>query len=85
MSLNFVQYRELLKDITIGKQLLTAVYLHESVLESLPKTLAKHFAQVVISLEIDDADWNIIKFFERDHKITLLYKGTGVICPLVFK
>jgi len=73
MSLDFLQYKEYLKKLEIGKQLPTAIYIHESTLDTLPKELAKHFAQIVISFELDDEDWNIIKFFKRDYKISLLH------------
>lgn len=70
--MEFRDFKELVKQIPIGKQLPDAVYLHESALHVLPKQLGAHLAKAVIDLELDEKDWNILKFFKRDHKITLL-------------
>lgn len=70
--MEFHAFKELVKKIPVGKQLPDAVYIHESALSSLPKHLGKHFAQAVIKHKLDQFDWNVIKFFKRDHKFTLL-------------
>ena len=70
--MDFSEYKLLVKEISIGKQLPDAVYLHESVISSLPKRLGAHLARALIDLELDDKDWNILKFFKRDHKVALL-------------
>jgi len=70
--MEFREYKELVKSIPLGKQLPDAVYLHESALSALPPKLGKRMARAVIDLGLDEEDWNIIKFFKRDHKFTLL-------------
>lgn len=70
--MEFKEYKELVKQIPIGKQLPDAVYLHESAIGVLPRQLGAHLARAVIDLELEDKEWNILKFFKRDHKITLL-------------
>jgi len=70
--MEFRVYKELVKAIPVGKQLPDAVYLHESALELLPRELGKHMARAVVDLGLDEEDWNIIKFFKRDHKLALL-------------
>ena len=71
--MNFSEYKSLVKQISIGKQLPDSVYLHELAIDSLPKQLGSHLARALIDLELDDKDWNILKFFKRDHKVTLLH------------
>ena len=70
--MEFKEFKELVKQIPIGKQLPDAIYLHESALDVLPKPLGAHLARAIIDLELEDKDWNILKFFKRDHKVALL-------------
>ena len=71
--MEFREYKELVKSIPVGKQLPDAVYLHESALHTLPRALGRRLARVVVDLGLDGEDWNIIKFFKRDHKLALLH------------
>ncbi|HDL01689.1 MAG TPA: DNA phosphorothioation-associated putative methyltransferase [candidate division Zixibacteria bacterium] len=70
--MEFKEYKELVKQIPAGKQLPDAVYIHETAIDVLPRQLGAHFARAVIDLELENEDWNIIKFFKRDHKFALL-------------
>lgn len=70
--MEFREYQALVREIPLGKKLPDAIYLHESALEQLPAKLAKHVAQTIIGLALDERDWNIVKFSKNDHKITLL-------------
>lgn len=73
MTLEFREFKLLVKEIPVGKQLPDALYIHESAIDVLPKALGRHIAKAVIDLSLEDEDWNIIKFSKRDHKITLLH------------
>ncbi|MCY4641133.1 MAG: DNA phosphorothioation-associated putative methyltransferase [Gammaproteobacteria bacterium] len=73
MSLQFREFKSLIKEIPVGKQLPDAVYIHESAIDTLPKALGRHIAKAIISLSLEDEIWNVIKFSKRDHKITLLH------------
>lgn len=73
MSLEFIQYKDYVKELNIGKKLPNAVYIHETALDSIPISLAKHLAQNILDLKLENDNWNIIKFFKRDHKVALLY------------
>ena len=74
--MEFKEYKEIVKNIPVGKQLPDAVYIHESAIDTLPKKLGAHFAQTIIELGLEDENWNILKFLKRDHKVTLLnYPG----------
>lgn len=70
--MEFREYQALVREIPLGKKLPDAIYLHESALEQLPARLAKHIAQTIIGLALDEREWNIVKFSKNDHKITLL-------------
>jgi hypothetical protein len=70
--MEFTHYKELVKTISVGKELPDAVYVHQVALDSVPIELAAHLARVVVSLKLDKKQWNIVKFFKRDHKVALL-------------
>jgi len=70
--MDFIEYKSLVKEVVIGKQLPDAVYLHESAICTLPKKLGIHLARSLIDLKLDVKEWNILKIFKRDHKVTLL-------------
>ena len=72
MTLEFREFKLLVKKIPVGKQLPDAVYIHESAIDTLPKSLGRHIAEAVIGHGLENQSWNVIKFFKRDHKITLL-------------
>jgi DNA phosphorothioation-associated putative methyltransferase len=74
--MDFVEYKTLVGIIPVGKKLPDAVYLHESALDALPEALATFLARVVAALDLDQAPWNLVKFFKRDFKLALLnYPG----------
>lgn len=70
--MNFQSYKTLVSTISVGKQLPDAIYLHETALDTLPVELAAHVARATATLGLDRKEWNILKFFKRDHKVALL-------------
>ena len=70
--MKFAEYKKLVSSIPYGKSLPDSIYIHESAIDILPKQLGAHFARAIIDLELDDKNWNILKFFKRDHKVALL-------------
>ena len=70
--MEFRSYKELAHILTVGKQLPDAVYVHTSALDTVPLELAAHIARAVTALGLDQKEWNIVKFFKRDHKVALL-------------
>jgi len=70
--MEFRDYKDLVAAIPLGKRLPDAVYLHESALPSLPAVLAQTLASAIVQFDLDDQEWNIVKFFRRDYKIALL-------------
>jgi DNA phosphorothioation-associated putative methyltransferase len=70
--MNFVTYKNHIKQLTHGKALPTAVYLHKTALsEALPNELYDFISSTIENLRITD-DWNILKLYKRDFKIALL-------------
>jgi DNA phosphorothioation-associated putative methyltransferase len=70
--MDYKSYKALVKAISIGKQLPDAVYVHESALEYAPNDIGQLALRVGRALEIENDRWNIVKFYKRDFKITLL-------------
>ena len=71
--MEFRQYRSIVSSLSIGKNLPDAVYLHETALDEVPLELAAHLARAVAQLGLDKKPWNVVKFYKRDHKVTLLH------------
>ena len=70
--MEFPQYRKFVIEITVGKQLPDAVYLHESALEAIPTPLYEYICQIQNALDIAPDEWNVVKLFKRDFKFSLL-------------
>lgn len=70
--MEFREYKELVKQIPIGKRLPDAVYLHKSALDTIPTELASFLARAISHLDLDKKEWNLLKFLKRDFKVTLL-------------
>lgn len=71
--MDYKQYKSLVDQITIGKKLPDAIYLHESALNSaLPPGLLSFTHNFIETIEIPKKEWNIVKFYRRDFKLSLL-------------
>lgn len=71
--MEFKLYRKLVDRFSVGKHLPDAVYVHETALDNIPLELAAHLARSVALLGLDKKTWNVVKFYKRDHKVTLLH------------
>ncbi len=70
--MDFPEFKKLVLDLSVGKKLPDAVYLHKTTLETASKTLHNLTHTMAAALKIADNSWNIAKFNKRDFKITLL-------------
>lgn len=70
--MEFIEYKNLVKNITVGKKLPDAFYVHESAIKHLPPGLIDLAFNLIDHFNIGDNNWNIIKFNSRDFKLTLL-------------
>lgn len=70
--MNSLQFNELVKQVTVGKKLPDAIYLHKDAFGMLPPVLAKFVNVVATALKIPESDWNIVKLFKTDFRLSLL-------------
>jgi DNA phosphorothioation-associated putative methyltransferase len=65
-------FTHLVKEIKVGKQLPDALYLHKDAFSAIPDTLRGFIPAVAKALSIDDKDWNLVKLFKKDFRLSLL-------------
>jgi DNA phosphorothioation-associated putative methyltransferase len=70
--MDFQAFKDLVKNITIGKKLPDSVYVHISALSTLPEGLPNVVEKITGALDIQRNAWNVVKFNKRDFKVTLL-------------
>ena len=70
--MDFKKYKEIVANLTIGKQLPDSIYVHKSQLKQLPKTLEALAIKAAEAFKIKPAHWNIVKFQKRDFKLSYL-------------
>ncbi len=73
MALDFQQFKALVKQVKMGKHLPEAIYFHESTMGSLPRALQSVIYNVVEALKIEDSEWNLVKVYKRDFKLSFLH------------
>ena len=69
--MDFPRYKEIVASLQVGKKLPDAVYLHRALLPAIPEQLLA-FIDTTARSHADDFSWNIVKLFQRDHKLTFL-------------
>ena len=74
--MDFSAYKKIVKQITVGKKLPDAIYLHESAFEYVPDALKVLLEQFIQEYSLVNFYFNIIKFHTRDFKISLLNYST---------
>lgn len=70
--MDFKQYKQLVSELTIGKKLPDAIYVHKSQVKSLPKVLTSLTVKAAEAFKIRGVSWNIVKFQKRDFKLSYL-------------
>jgi DNA phosphorothioation-associated putative methyltransferase len=70
--LNFETFKSLVNAINFGKSLPDALYIHQSALDEIPKELNSFILNIARALKISAADWDIVKIFKRDYKLSYL-------------
>lgn len=70
--MDFPSYKKLVHQISLGKHLPDAIYLHKTALDSAPLELVAHLARAIEMLGLGTQEWHVVKFHRRDHKITAL-------------
>lgn len=62
----------LIKEINVGKQLPDAIYIHKDAFTAIPDTLKGFIPAVAKALNIEENDWNIVKLFKKEFRLSLL-------------
>lgn len=71
--MNAEQFNELVKQVNVGKKLPDAIYLHKDAFGALPLVLAKFIHIVATALKVTESDWNIVKLFRTNFRLSLLH------------
>lgn len=70
-KITFLEYQSLLSELAIGKKVNHSIYIHIECIELLPPKLTHLLNRLIEEREIS-TNFNIIKFYQSDFKITLL-------------
>ncbi|BCB43913.1 hypothetical protein VagYM19_30430 [Vibrio alginolyticus] len=79
--MDFQSFKQLVKQIHIGKQLPDAVYLHKDAMSELPPALKKFVPAVAQAVNLPDNQWNLIKLFKKEFRLSLLNYPTFYTDP----
>ena len=70
--MEYPQFKQLVSKIRVGKRLPDSIYVHESAINGVPEALSKLVFKIADALKVEDDDWNIIKFYSRDFRLSFL-------------
>ena len=70
--MNAEQFKELVNSLDVGKRLPDSVYFHKDTFPDVPEALSKFIKVVAKALKIEDSNWNLIKVFRNDFRVSLL-------------
>jgi len=70
--MDYSLFRQLVRVLRLGKQLPDAVYLHKSLISEASPELAIFTKNISETMEVSESSWNIVKYFRRNFKMTLL-------------
>ncbi|EGQ8060742.1 DNA phosphorothioation-associated putative methyltransferase [Vibrio parahaemolyticus] len=70
--MDFQSFKQLVKQINIGKQLPDAIYLHRDAMSEIPPELRKFIPAVAKAVNLPDNQWNLIKLFKKEFRLSLL-------------
>jgi DNA phosphorothioation-associated putative methyltransferase len=71
--MNAEKFTELVKQASAGKKLPDAIYLHKDAFSALPPVLAKFISVVATALKVPESDWNLVKLFKTNFRLSLLH------------
>lgn len=72
-KMNAEQYKELVNSLDVGKKLPDAIYFHKDAFEAIPAILSKFIPIVAKALKVEDENWNLVKVFRKDFRLSLLH------------
>jgi DNA phosphorothioation-associated putative methyltransferase len=71
--MNAEQFEELVKSLDVGKKLPDSIYFHKEAFSDIPEALSKFIKIVAKALKIEDDNWNLVKVFRKDFRLSLLH------------
>ncbi|HHX8693645.1 TPA: DNA phosphorothioation-associated putative methyltransferase [Vibrio diabolicus] len=71
--MDFQQFKSLVKEVKIGKQLPDAIYFHRDAMSLVPDVLQKFVPAVAKAVNLPENEWNLIKLFKNEFRLSLLY------------
>lgn len=66
------KFAHLVNSTKVGKQLPDAIYFHKDAFQSAPEPLVKFIYLIAKALKVKDEDWNLVKLFKKDFRLSLL-------------
>ncbi|MFC4654057.1 DNA phosphorothioation-associated putative methyltransferase [Rheinheimera marina] len=70
--MNASLFNQLVMQVHAGKKLPDAIYIHKDAFNALPPVLAKFVSVVSTALKVPESDWNIVKLFKTNFRLSLL-------------
>lgn len=70
--MNNLEFKEHVKGLSVGKKLPDAIYIHKSALVDISFPLRNLVQSAVEKSELAPQDWDIVKFFRKDYRLSLL-------------
>ncbi|CCN82727.1 conserved hypothetical protein [Vibrio nigripulchritudo SFn27] len=71
--MDFQEFKAQVKNVSVGKQLPDAVYFHRDAIASIPSVLQKFIPAVAKAVNLPDEEWNLVKLFKNEFRLSLLY------------
>ena len=79
--MNDNRFSNLVLDLTVGKILPDSIYVHRSAIPEIDGELRTFLELITSAIKIKSDDWNIVKFYKRHYKLSLLNYPTFDIYP----
>ncbi|MFV7770141.1 DNA phosphorothioation-associated putative methyltransferase [Shewanella marisflavi] len=70
--MDFKFFKQLVRQVAVGKQLPDAIYLHKDAIKALPEQLQKFIPAVAKAVNLPSEQWNLIKLFKNEFRLSLL-------------
>lgn len=70
--MNAEQFKQLVKKVKTAKKLPDAIYFHKDAFTDAPAELVKFIKVVAQALKVDEADYDVIKLFKNNFRLSLL-------------
>ena len=70
--MDYQKFKSLVDSVSIGKRLPEATYIHKDAFQSIDEELINFINAISKALKVDNKNWNIVKLFKNDFKLSLL-------------